>query len=94
MYMRKNIRLILCIIFFIPSYPIFMGTVAILGILPVLSCAAIVEYSFKLLGTTKGSDEEADAKWELGEAFEMLVAPVVMPFKLWYDYVKTGSFGM
>lgn len=86
--MKKSIRAIISIIFGLISYPFFALAISLFGIVPSLGFFVALTYPIHWLGDNKSG--MADAL----EGLEMLLAPFVVPFFIWYGYYSTGEFKM
>lgn len=90
--MRKILRIILAVIFFIPSYPFMCAAFGILGLVPFFAFFVSIANLFRLLGTEKDSFEEFEVENDLKESATFIIMPFIMPFVEWYSYVTKGKF--
>lgn len=84
----KTIRVLLSIIFFIPSYPFLFLTYSVLGI--TIICGIPIFLSI-VLALPSGNEDWIDTCWE---SLEIVILPFWIPFAIWYEYIKTGNFNI
>lgn len=84
----KAIRIILSIIFFLPSYPILFATYSMMFIVTIMGFGIGISIIFAWPSGNKEWIEECK------EAWMMFVMPFWMPFKVWYEYIKKGKFNI
>ena len=84
----KTYRTILTILFFVPSYPFMVIVYSIIGFVPLMGFMLALQSCVALIFNPTNK-KHLD---ELKELVEMIYMPFVIPFMIWFDYLKTGEF--
>lgn len=84
----KNIRIIVSLILFIPSFPFISLTVSVFGTVIIIGlCTAI---TYPIFWLSKNVERMKDAK----EGFIMGTAFMWYPFSFWINWIKTGEMNL